>query len=316
MKHPALIAVIVAAAFLFACGVSDASVDPGADPEPPVGEVNPSGKEQALSSMPACGTALAWYDGVASRSNGGNTGTGYSCGGTGNYGYQYQCVELVMRYFTIKWGLRWYGNARDLLNNAPRDRVDVFWNGDSAHPPVPGDMVVWRNGTYGHVALITAVGASYVDILEQNVVSNGTARLPYGNGYIGARWGDWIPSGWAHAKANTNKGTTSGAWQCGNSSYNGSQFWTCSGGNLHKCSNGVPQQTTCSAGCFTRPVGTNDLCINTTTTWSCGNSSWNGGQYWTCSGGTLYKCVNGSARKVACPSGCNVGPLGTDDTCR
>ena len=66
--------------------------------------VNPSGEEQALT-MPACGTALASFDGTDARSNAGNTGTGNSCAGVGGIagGLQYQCVELVMRHFKRKW---------------------------------------------------------------------------------------------------------------------------------------------------------------------------------------------------------------------
>jgi hypothetical protein len=178
--------------------------------------VNPSGEENALT-MPACGTVLATFDGVSAKSNGANTGTGLSCAGQGGVanGLQYQCVELVMRYFKLKFNLRWYGNAKDLLRGAPRDKVDVIMNGDAAHPPVPGDMLVWTNGQWGHTALVTEVGRTYVDIIEQNVSGNGKARLPYDGASIGARWNGWVPAGWAHAKANPrtpgNTGNTGNA---------------------------------------------------------------------------------------------------------
>lgn len=163
--------------------------------------VNPSAVETA--SMPACGATLASFNGTAAYSNGGNSGTGVSCAGQGSYGLRYQCVELAMRHFKTRWGLRWWGNARDLLTNAPRDKVDVYNNGDRNHPPQPGDMVVWQTGQWGHVALVTAVRSNGVDIIEQNVKGgNGRATLPYSNGRIGARWGSWVPQGWAHAKAN------------------------------------------------------------------------------------------------------------------
>ncbi len=182
--------------------------------------VNPSGEdEQAL--MPACGTTLQTFDGTAAKSNGRDTGTGTACAGQGGIagGLQYQCVELVMRHFKRKWDLRWYGNARDLLRGAPRDKVNVFSNGDRDHPPVPGDMVVWEVGQWGHVALVTAVGADFVDVIEQNVSnSNGKARLPFANGRIGARWGSWVPAGWAHAKDNHASGgaPVDGGGDCGN----------------------------------------------------------------------------------------------------
>ncbi len=172
--------------------------------------VNPGNDGQALSA-PSCGTVLASFDGTSAYSNGANTGTGNSCRGQGGIanGLQYQCVELVMRHFKRKWNLRWYGNAKDLLRNAPRADVNVYYNGDKAHPPVPGDLIVWETGQWGHTALVTAVGNDYVDIIEQNVSnSNGKARLGYNKstGKIAARWNGWVPSGWAHAKVNTATG--------------------------------------------------------------------------------------------------------------
>ena len=220
--------------------------------------VNPSALEAA--AMPACHTALASFDGTTAYSNGPYTGTGTSCGAVVASGYQYQCVELVMRHFMRKWGLRWYGNAKDLLNNAPRTTVDVYKNGDRAHPPVPGDMVVWENSTYGHVALVVGVRAGAVDIIEQNVSGNGRATLPYDGTRIGARWSTWVPTGWAHAKANGGS-VPPPSWDCNKSAYMGKQYWTCSGGNLHRCDGaGTPQETVCARGCTVKPVGTDDVC--------------------------------------------------------
>ena len=229
------------------CGVEPETNDP----------VNPSFFES--TAMPACGTVLASWNGSNAYSNGSNTGTGYSCAGTGSYGYQYQCVELVMRHFSQKWGLRWWGNAKDLLNNAPRDKVNVYYNGDSGHPPKPGDMLVWTNGTYGHVALITRVGGGTLDIIEQNVTGNGSATLSYNGASVGSRWGSWVPAGWANAKANSGGGGGI-SWDCNKSAYNGKQYWTCSGGNLYKCVSGVPQQVVCAKGCNVRALGTDDDC--------------------------------------------------------
>ena len=276
--------------------------------------VNPSVFEAA--SMPACHTALASFDGTTAYSNGPYTGTGTSCGGVVASGYQYQCVELVMRHFTRKWGLRWYGNAKDLLNNAPRASVDVFRDGDSAHPPVPGDMVVWENSTYGHVALVVAVRSGAVDIIEQNVSGNGKATLPYDGSRIGARWGSWVPTGWAHAKANTGGGPGPGpGWDCSKSDYMGKQYWTCDGNARKKCEGGTPRSESCSLGCYGAAVGSDDLCIGSGAGWSCANSSYMGKQFWTCSSGSIYRCDGSTPTKVSCPAGCSTRPLGSDDTC-
>lgn len=219
--------------------------------------VNPTFQE--ATAMPPCHTALQTWDGTTAYSNGPYTGTGTSCGGVVASGYQYQCVELVMRHFTRKWGLRWYGNAKDLLVNAPRDKVDVYYNGDRAHPPRPGDMLVWTTGTYGHVALITGVSGTSVDIIEQNVSGNGRATLSYDGASIGVRWGSWAAAGWAHAKANGGGGGVS--WDCNQSAYMGRQVWTCGADNSrYRCEGGVPKKEKCATACVSQPLGTDDTC--------------------------------------------------------
>lgn len=306
----------------------------------PVEDVNPS-RSDALT-MPACGDVLGAFDGTEAHSNAGDTGTGNSCDGSGTYGLQYQCVELVMRHFKTHWDLKWSGNAKDLLNNAPKASVEVFSNGDGAHPPVAGDMIVWPNGAYGHVALVTAVHATGIDVLEQNVKGNGKATLSWDGAHIGARWTTWTPAGWAHAKANgsppIDKGTggsggggstssstsaTTGSgggptWDCAQSAYNGNQYWTCSGGNAYRCTNGVAEETVCANGCQSNPVGTNDTCSAppSPVSWDCAKSAYNGNQYWTCSGGDIYRCQGGVPEEQMCGAGCQSNPVGTNDICK
>jgi hypothetical protein len=51
------------------------------------------------------------------------------------------------------------------------------------------------------------------------------------------------------------------AWNCANSSYMGMQYWTCSGGAIHRCdASGAPQVVDCPSGCNSNPVGTDDAC--------------------------------------------------------
>ncbi|MFO0645882.1 MAG: hypothetical protein U0326_06565 [Polyangiales bacterium] len=52
---------------------------------------------------------------------------------------------------------------------------------------------------------------------------------------------------------------TSG-WTCANSSYGGVQYWTCSGGALHRCSGTTPQIVSCPSGCHSNGLGRNDAC--------------------------------------------------------
>ena len=273
----------------------------GNAPEGTPENVNPSHGE-ALT-MPACGTVLASFDGTNAHSNGGDTSTGYSCDGWGAYGLQYQCVELVMRHFKTHWGLSWSGNAKDLLANAPGATVQVHTNGDAAHPPVPGDMIVWTNGSYGHVALVAAVHAGGIDIIEQNVKGNGSATLPWDGAHIGARWGSWTPAGWAHAKANgtpPSNGTGGSSGTGGNTGTGGSSG---TGGNTG--TGGSSSTGGSGTGGSTGGVS-----------WSCASSAYNGKQYWTCSGGNLYECQGGVAKEQTCANGCQSNPVGTDDVCK
>jgi lysozyme len=50
------------------------------------------------------------------------------------------------------------------------------------------------------------------------------------------------------------------AWSCNSSAYNGKQYWTCSGGKLHRCENGAPEVVACPAGCAVKPLGNDDVC--------------------------------------------------------
>ncbi|MEO5730005.1 MAG: hypothetical protein ABI134_21115, partial [Byssovorax sp.] len=88
-----------------------------------------------------------------------------------------------------------------------------------------------------------------------------------------------------------------GSWDCSQSSYKGSQYWTCADGSVHRCDNGVVQEQTCQDGCQTNAVGTDDTCKSQPPpppppppNWNCSNSAYGGNQYWTCSGGNAYRC--------------------------
>jgi hypothetical protein len=55
----------------------------------------------SCSSAPACGTAMASYNGVSAKSNGANQCTGNSCGGYGTYGNLNDILYLHNKYNTI-----------------------------------------------------------------------------------------------------------------------------------------------------------------------------------------------------------------------
>jgi len=150
-------------------------------------------------------------------------------------------------------------------------------------------MIVWTAGTYGHVALVTSVQPGEIDVLEQNVAGDGHFTIPYdGGAAVTTRWGWPNPAGWAHAKANT------GEWSDA----------------------GEPVDAGVDAGAPCADAGPAGQCVTDVTNWSCSQSAWNGAQYWTCSSGSLYRCLGTQAVKVTCASGCVVHALGTDDACK
>jgi hypothetical protein len=125
--------------------------------------------EQEACSI-GCHGALAYIDGVPAISNGANQGTVYSCGGSGTYGSQYQCVEFARRYWKIAQGndLPWLGAsgyASQLCDQA-QTNFTVYWAG-SGYRPVHGDLFV-IGGNPGHVAVVDSADGTYAYTVEQN----------------------------------------------------------------------------------------------------------------------------------------------------
>jgi hypothetical protein len=98
------------------------------------------------------------------------------------YGNPFQCVELIDRYDGLRWrdtdanGNRWvWGNAADNWNRHPARFARMFNGGDAA--PAAGDILIWNDNDYGHIAVIVEVDDSLhsATILEQNFTY---ARIP------------------------------------------------------------------------------------------------------------------------------------------
>ena len=128
--------------------------------------------------------------------------------------YEFECVELVMRFLYLEWGIKpWPGNANQIKNSPPSSIV-FYPNG--THAIVPGDIIT-ENGSaqnsVGHTALITDVnlddnGTGTIRILEQNASSAGHRRLSVENWQVKPdAWcfGQTI-QGWLHVKVSQNDG--------------------------------------------------------------------------------------------------------------
>ncbi|HOX59230.1 MAG TPA: Ig-like domain repeat protein [Candidatus Paceibacterota bacterium] len=86
-------------------------------------------------------------------------------------GLKWQCVELCGRLYTKKgWRSGYFPNAELIYPNARSFGLVPHANG-SGYVPVPGDMVTWDTGAYGHVAVVDYVTPTKVHIVEQNFSS-------------------------------------------------------------------------------------------------------------------------------------------------
>jgi CHAP domain len=135
------------------------------------------------------GDPLAIWESVGVYSNAPYQRQAISCNPTpGPYGFQFQCVEFINRFFKTDW----YGNAYTYFLDAETPTITkkakglvTFRNGGTVIPE-PDDILVFDQpsgaaaglGRYGHVALITAVTPTSVTVLEQNWSATGVASIP------------------------------------------------------------------------------------------------------------------------------------------
>lgn len=136
-----------------------------------------------------CGDPLpnGLFNKVPALSNGHDMRTSASCGGRGTFGLQYQCVEFIKRYYTQALSVdtsAWHGNAADYFGTAKDKGLIPFENGSSLADPAPNDIIVFASPSdaenqNGHVAVVSAVTASSVEVVEQNWSPTGRATLSF-----------------------------------------------------------------------------------------------------------------------------------------
>jgi surface antigen len=112
------------------------------------------------------GTYVGSFQAVPGYSNG---STGY-LGPDDTYGYRYQCVEWVNRFYVQMFAhvnMVHNGNANQYYDNYVQLGLDRYPNGGT-EPPEPGDIICSDGGDYGHIAVIRAVGTNSVTVVQQN----------------------------------------------------------------------------------------------------------------------------------------------------
>lgn len=153
-------------------------------------------------------------------SNGGSFDTG-ACGPPNGctYGPEFQCTELAQRYAAYAWGEPddWSGyggadgDAASMWQAGPALPHPLMQlpNGGGV-PPQPGDLLVFAPGYIGsyfdapgHVAVISAVASTYVDIVEENGSATGQDEFSLNGSTIAQPAGftpliGWLrPQSWA-----------------------------------------------------------------------------------------------------------------------
>ena len=139
---------------------------------------------------PAIGDVMDRFNGVAVYFNGpvAHSG-GISRAPDGYvYGLRYQCVEFIKRYYDQHLAHRMprpTGNAREYFDPNVADgalnpaRGLIQYRNGSAQAPQVDDILVfgpWPGNRFGHVGIVSAVGAEAIEIVQQNPGPRGHSR--------------------------------------------------------------------------------------------------------------------------------------------
>lgn len=152
------------------------------------------------------GDVLATYRGVPAYSNGDTfgchpcadgqgLGLGLTCGsrcGVGtnsvetNNGLAFQCVEYIRRFYAVVYGDEAVGFSAGNANayvgaKAAGLGLDEYVDGEATELPRPDDILVFLGGSFGHIAIVTAVdpAAREVRIIQQNTAGVAEMTLTY-----------------------------------------------------------------------------------------------------------------------------------------
>lgn len=101
------------------------------------------------------------------------------------YGYKWQCVEFINRFYYDKLGISipGGGNAKDYFDDKIENggtnntrMLTQFRNGEGDKPKI-NDIIVYTKGEYGHLAIVSKVENDYIEIVQQNVYGKPREKL-------------------------------------------------------------------------------------------------------------------------------------------
>ena len=139
--------------------------------------------------------------------------------------YEFECVELVMRFLYLEWGIApWPGNGNTIKNNPPASIV--FYPNDGARGIVTGDILTENassQNSVGHTVIVTdtsglnGTGTGSINLMEQNASSAGHRSLSVINWQVQPDAWDWGQTiqGWLHVKGNQDDGNPDPAFTPG-----------------------------------------------------------------------------------------------------
>ncbi|MFD2598439.1 CHAP domain-containing protein [Sphingobacterium corticis] len=160
-----------------------------------VKNVNLNRELQVGDRIDSLNGVYVYYNGGVSHSGERNTAAdGY------NIGITYQCVEFVKRYYYEYYDHKMpdsYGNAKDffdskLADGAWNEKRDLLqFTNPSSEIPQQGDLLIYTPtlwNRYGHVAIVSFVGADHIEIIQQNPGPFASSRERYPLKKDGEKW--------------------------------------------------------------------------------------------------------------------------------
>ena len=163
-------------------------------PEVPQKEVLKTVKvvqESSVESDPALPEVLDEFEGVKVYANGNmNSVHGRNLTHDGyNLGLKWQCVEFVKRFYYKRFNHKMpysYGHAKDffdknVLNGWNESRALNQYSNRGIYKPGIGSILVFdadESNPFGHVAIISAVEQSEIEVVQQNWGRKTRMRLP------------------------------------------------------------------------------------------------------------------------------------------
>lgn len=127
------------------------------------------------------------------------------------YGQKWQCVEFVKRFFHQAHQHKMpdvWGHAKSFFDESvPHGQLNAkrglrqYRNGGNVYPKT-GDLLVFTNGAYGHVAIISKVTTNTVEVIQQNILDHPRQTFPLAWTPKSFLIGDsYQPAGWLRMPA-------------------------------------------------------------------------------------------------------------------